>query len=166
MYIHKAHYHTPTPLCISVRTLSYTILVQLAYIPGPSIHTTKNYKCVTLCGPCTTESHTFHQLMCQGPLMLVCHHALRSTHHKRMGRFPFHSYSCQTLEQCYPDGATPRCVLMCLWSYDIKIVTDVFPVIFGLIRLPVCPSQDVAIILLSACSTSLNSVPQHLGQYP
>ena len=76
MYIHKAHYHSPTPLCISFPTLSYTILVQLAYIPCPSIHTAKNYKCVALCGPCTTESHSFHHLICQGPLMLVCLHVL------------------------------------------------------------------------------------------
>jgi len=85
---------------------------------APSLHTAKECKVGAPCGPCTTESHPFHHLIGQAPLMLVCLHAL-AIH----APYSHGSISVPLLplpkpwNKCYPDAATPRCVLlMGSWS--------------------------------------------------
>jgi len=44
-----------------------------------------------------TKSHPFHHSWARDRLCSCAFMPLRSTHHTRMGQFPFHSYHCQTL---------------------------------------------------------------------
>jgi len=157
---------TPMPLCLSVHhslvnytrttsihSLSLQFTLQksaslahiVAHVQLSHIHSTTSWARDRLC------SYAFK--------------FLRSTHHIRMGRFPFHSYRRQTMEQ-----VLPRCCHSTVCPCGLAVIEsqDSFRLwsgIFGLIRLAACPSQRV-VILLSACSTSFNSVPQNLGQCP
>ena len=45
---------------------------------------------------------------------------LRSTHRTRVGRFPFHSYFCQTLEQVLPR----RCHSKACSSYELMVIVS------------------------------------------
>ena len=132
-------------------TLSYIRLVQISCIPRPSRYTAQDCYVGTLCGPCTILVNPFQHLMGEGPIMLVCLHAL--TDHLS---YSYGSNSVQLLplpkpyNKRYSDAAIPRFVLMDSWSYDLKIVPDDGPAMFGLIRLPSCLSQKVAVILFIA----------------
>jgi hypothetical protein len=98
-------------------TLSHTILVQLAYIPCPSFHTAKSAWLAQFAAHVQTESHPYHHLMGQEPLMLVCLQALAVYTPYSHGSVSVPLLPLpKTCNKCYPDAATPRCVLMGSWS--------------------------------------------------
>jgi len=58
-------------------TLSHTLYSYNSHtFPAPSLHTARSYNVGAISVLCITESHPFHHLMDQGPLMHICLHAL------------------------------------------------------------------------------------------
>ena len=112
--------HTNVPFS---STLSHTLYSYNSHtFPAPSLHTAKSYNVGSLCVLCITLSHPLHHLMGQGPLCSYAFMPLQSTHRTRVGRIPFHSHRCQTLEQVLPrcchSTVCPSYGLMVIVSQD------------------------------------------------
>ena len=75
-------------------SLSRTLFSYTSHtFPCPSLHSAQECKVDTLCGPCATLSHIHSSTKwARDRLCSYAFMALQSTHHTRMGRFPFHSY--------------------------------------------------------------------------
>jgi len=99
-------------------SLSYTILVHLAYISLPPHFTLHKSARHTLRPMYNTKSHPFHHSWARDRLCYYAFMPLRSTQHTRMGQFPFHSYHCQTLYQVLPR----RCRSTVCTSHGIVII--------------------------------------------
>jgi hypothetical protein len=102
-------------------TLSHTLYsYNSRTFPAPSLHTARSYNVGTLWVLCITESHPFHHLKGQGPLMHICLHALAVHSPYSRGSISVSLLPLSTMEQVLPR----RCHSTVCPSYWLVVIVS------------------------------------------